>query len=182
MERVLKRFAIVVGLGGAGLIAVISIAPHGEAAFIIQRFQTLFGGVLATIAAAFTAYVVYRSAALPARMHEARLASERIEKEKVYAAMISSALQRIVYETTEGLGRTPAMRGEPILPPILKDPEAISHLRPEHASKVSGVVTNFEAMHRRDGLYEEMTRELLFDHACTIRDELHTLAFGEEER
>lgn len=140
MERSIWIFVIIMTFTMSSILSAIFYETYSEYAKVLQLYQTLIGSVFATIAASFTAFVVYRSATLPLRAQAIQREEDKKEREQIYAALFFEAL----LEAMQPISRKDTLsrsfeheNKKEILPPILLDPNALETQKTEIAAMIS---------------------------------------------
>lgn len=102
-------------------------APNSEIACTIERFQTLFTGSVAGLAALITAGIVYRAAKEPIENEKLRLEEHKSAMRTAGAAVITTAVDSIYVAILHKAGKPANKRGgELVVPSALLDLEVIS--------------------------------------------------------
>ncbi len=123
----LRNIAIAVGVVSVASIVIVFLCPGSGLASTIDRFQILFIGVLAGLAALVTAGFVYRAAKLPIEA-EREKEVERAEAMKMAgAAQLLSTVNGIRMAVISEAGKLPKYRlGRLVVPNALPSLETIS--------------------------------------------------------
>lgn len=170
-------------IGGVALAIVLPVFfwPLSAYAETIMNFQTPIGVSLVTFAAAFTAFVMYRSASVPIQAEENRGLEEREERVRVGAAILAGALESIAVQMLEMLDAHNGMSIKPArdlvqIPKALDDIELMSTQRSDLAQRIS-VIT---AQARRYGKGKMETYDDV-DEAMAIASALNVIVGIDEE-
>ncbi|MCR4377321.1 MAG: hypothetical protein NUV50_04425 [Rhodospirillales bacterium] len=127
----------------ASPLAVIPIfAPNSEAACIIERFQTVFTGVVAALAVLVTAGFVYRAAKMPLEDAAKRDKANASALRTAGAATLSNAIQAIELLILSEAGKPQSKRrGKLCIPDALPDLEVIKTQDVETIKMLSAFIT-----------------------------------------
>lgn len=109
----------VITIGGCGIVL---ICPDSDIAKIIERFQTLFTGSVAGLAALITAGIIYRAAKEPIEAERQKQALHNAAMRVAGAATLYNVIQAIELTILSEAGKSPNKRlGKLFVPDALPD-------------------------------------------------------------
>lgn len=115
--RFLKWSAIGIGFVCIAVVATVFLYPDSVFSAVLDRFQTLFTGILAGLTALVTGGLVYRAAKLPIEAERARQAERRREMRIAGAAQLLSLCNGIRLAVISEAGKAPADRRKKLVVP-----------------------------------------------------------------
>lgn len=123
----LRNVAIAVGVVSVASIVIVLLFPGSDFACTLDRFQILFTGVLAGLAALVTGGFIYRAAKLPVEAEREREVERENAMKTAGAAQLLSTANGIRMAVISEAGKPPKDRlGKLVVPDALPSLETIS--------------------------------------------------------